>query len=114
MHLFKKAILYADSLYELLATPIEFQLEVTAYGSELLAARIIGDGYPHETSAAFTRLIFDWEAQILFHLLPEAQIPVGTYTLIFSGEQLLATDETDAYPLSDRPVEVVLTATYEA
>lgn len=106
--LFKKAILYADSFYALLATPIEFQLTVKAYGTDLLAAEIIGDGYPYETSVAFTKLIFNWEAWIRFHLLPEENIPPGTYTLIFSKDQLLVTDDVDVYTLHDRPVEVVL------
>lgn len=107
---FKKAILYADSLYALLATPIEFEVEVSIHSTDLYSVQIVGAGYSLATAAGFSRLIFDWEARIRFHLLPEENIPPGTYTPIFAANQLLVTKNTAVYALSDRPVEVGLMA----
>ena len=105
---FKKAIMYADSLYALLAAPEEFEFEVSVYRADLYSVQIVGAGYPAETVAAFARLIVDWEARIRFHLLPEERIPAGVYALTFSEARLLVAGAGAVYTLHDRPVEVVL------
>ena len=105
---FKKAIMYADSLYALLAAPEEFEFEVSVYRADLYSVQIVGAGYPAETAAAFARLIVDWEARIRFHLLPEESIPAGVYALTFSEARLLVAGAGAVYTLHDRPVEVVL------
>lgn len=112
---FHAARLTADSLYALLATPIEFQLEVLPPepGAALVSARVRGDGFPPEVQEAFGELILDWEATIAFSLPAAAGPPPGLYALTLEDEQLHAVSDERFYPIADRQVELVLSAEEE-
>lgn len=99
---FQQMRLEAESLYALINTWAETQLEVRPD-----AAVIVGYGYNEAISEAFTLLVFDWEATI--HLdISDLDIPLGAYRLIRSQTTYLlyACSKEDSYPIPDRPVVV--------
>jgi hypothetical protein len=97
---FQTLQLEAPSLYALIGTWAETQLLVTRE-----EARIVGYGYPQEVAAAFTALVFDWEATIF---LPRETLPLtgGTYDLILKDGTLLACRDQRSTPIPDQPVRV--------
>ena len=97
---FQKMQLEADSLYGLIGAWAEMQLIVDDE-----AAKIIGYGYTDEIAAAFTTLVFDWEAAISIPR-EELDIPAGAYDLILTEEMLYACKDPESYSLADRPVRV--------
>ena len=108
---FHTAQFYTDSLHALLATPIEFQLEVgpRAADAEVAPATILGDGFPLEIQAAFSQLVLDWEATIHFPLPAAEAPPAGTYALTWGQDGALHATSDDAYyPIADRAVVVGL------
>ena len=104
---FQKMRLEADSLYALVSTWAEMQLQLTEDG-----AVITGYGFAHEIAEAFTNLVLDWEASIFF---PEGNLSLesGTYELIFIKEKLYACRDQEKLLLEDTPVVVQVTSAPE-
>lgn len=92
--------LEAPSLYALIGTWAETQLQVSDG-----EARIVGYGYTQEVSAAFTALIFDWEASI-FLLRETLPLDDGNYDLILKDGTLLACRDQHSTPIPDQAVRM--------
>lgn len=99
---FQKMQLEADSLLALVSTWAEMQLIV-----EETSATIIGYGYTDEIAEAFTILVFDWEATIILDR-SQLEIPIGSYDLIRSDDQLFACKDQQSFILMDQPVKVAV------
>jgi hypothetical protein len=90
--------LRAESLYALIAQPIELELVVTDD-----SALLTGSGFREAVAAVFRTLIPDWRAVI--RLQDEAMpLAPGTYSLLFQDQLLFAWRECDSCPIADGPV----------
>ena len=97
---FQNMRLEADSLYALVANPVEMQLQVTDG-----EAVIVGYGYPREIAGAFTELVLDWEATILPNE-DEFDLEPGEYDLLMVNEELFACKDQEKQAIPDMAVVV--------
>ncbi len=104
---FQKMQLEAPSLYALIDTWAEMQLEVTDS-----AAVIKGYGFSHEIAKAFTTLVLDWEAKI-FLARESLSLDPGTYDLVRVDEALFACRDQQKYLVTDRGVAVEVQSVIE-
>lgn len=90
--------LRVESLYALIAQPIELELIVTE-NSVLLA----GGGYRNAVTGVLHTLIPDWRAIVR---LSGGALPLtpGVYSLLFQDHLLFAWRDRQSFPIADGPV----------
>ena len=90
--------LRAESLYALIARPIELELVITDQ-----AALLTGSGFREAVGSVFQTLIPDWRAIVRLRGETTLLAP-GTYSLLFQDQLLFAWRDQEACPIADGPV----------
>lgn len=97
--------LRVDSLYALIARPIELELIITEE-----SALLTGSGFREAVAAVFQTLIPDWRAVVRLQG-EEMPLAPGTYSLLFQDRLLFAWRDKDCCPIADGPVVLEVWAT---
>ncbi len=97
--------LRAESLYALIARPIELELLVTEH-----RALLVGSGFRDTVVALLGTLIPAWRSVVV---LSEDELPLapGTYSLLFQDQLLFAWQDRESCPIADGPVTLEIWAT---
>lgn len=107
---FTAARFQSPTLHGLLGNLAELEVVVDEAGT----IRIRGVGFREEVALAFTRSVFDWEAEVI----PSVAVPglsAGTYYLAREGDVDAIVVLTEKGPVAwvDGPAEVVLRRVFE-